>query len=310
MKHFTEREKRIINGILHGVAYDTYVLTNAFMDILDNHGIAFDSKTKCLLFDAERKYEISDILQVERDFIETALLIQYLIDNQYIYIIKDNNEPPLSVIGDKSKNPIAKEVPEDIAAIFIKTQNRIVAMNKLYDLVRNNFTTYEEQQLTLARQQLDVAIGALEEARKQSKSAKTTMWLSVVAIVIAILTLLATIFIPSCSHCGDCSQLVTSVDTIDLKSVIGIDSIHVQLEKINENILLIISQNNHLTNNFSLKPNVTIGTQKCKAPQKKKKCLSDKPVLKIDTINCGGETYWVLPCPPSKISTNNDGKTM
>ena len=124
------------------------------------------------------------------------------------------------------------------------------------------------------------------------------MWLSVVAIIIAILTLLATIIIPSCSHCRDCAQIKKNIDTTNMTSAIDIDSVHVQLEKINENILLIISQNNNLTNNFSLKPNVKIGTHKRKASQKKK-CTSEKSILKIDTINCGGETYWVLPCPHS-----------
>lgn len=190
MKQFTEREKRIINGILHGVASDSYILTNAFMDILDNKGIAFESKTRCLLFDSERKYGVSDILQFERDFIETALLIQYLINHQYIYIIKDNNEQPLPIIGDQSKQYIAKEIPQDIAEIFFITQNRIVAMNKLYDLANNNFLTYEGKQLDSASLQLKSSVEQLNEAKSQSRAAKVTTWISIATCVAAILTLI------------------------------------------------------------------------------------------------------------------------
>ena len=190
MKQFTEREKRIINSILHGVAYDSYVLTNAFMDILDGKGIAFNAQNRCLLFDQQRKYTISDILQQERDFIETALLIQYLIDEQYIYIIKDNKEPALSLVGDKSDNPIGKEIPKDIADIFVNTQNRIVVTNKLYDLVNNHFLTYEGLQLDAASKQLESSVEQLKEAKIQSHAAKVATWISIATCGAAVLTLI------------------------------------------------------------------------------------------------------------------------
>lgn len=308
MKHFTEREKRIINGILHGVTSDSYVLTNAFMDILDRQGIAFDCKSRCLLFDAECHYNVAEMLQYERDFIETALLIQYLIDNEYIYIIKDNDEPPLQIIGEKGAHPVAKEIPGEIAGIFILSQNRIVAMNKLGDLANNNFWTYEEQQLLLAQEQLDTATGSLHEAHKQTKSARKTLYWSITACIIAILTLLANLFVPSCSKCKVAKNIETITESTHNTSEIDATAINTRLDLINSNILQLVEFSANFNNNFKIQPKILINPRKKSNSRKaveqtQKKCSSVQPILKIDTINCDGETYWVLPCPPKKTST-------
>ena len=304
MKHFTEREKRIINGILHGVTSDSYVLTNAFMDILDRKGISFDCQSRCLLFDKERNYNIAEMLQSERDFIETALLIQYLIDNEYIYIIKDNDEPPLQIIGEKGAQPIAKEIPGEIAGIFILSQNRIVALNKLWDLVSNNFLTYEEQQLHIAQRQLDIATGSLQEAHEQTKSSRKTLRWSIVTCIIAILTLLANLFVPSCSKCKVAKNIETITESTHNTSEIDATAINTRLDLINSNILQLVEFSANFNNNFKIQPKIQISPRKKSSSPNaieptQKKCSSVQPVLKIDTINCGGETYWVLPCPPS-----------
>lgn len=313
MKHFTEREKRIINGILHGVTSDSYVLTNAFMDILDRKGISFDCQSRCLLFDKERNYNIAEMLQFERDFIETALLIQYLIDNEYIYIIKDNDEPPLQIIGEKGAQPVAKEIPGEIAGIFILSQNRIVALNKLWDLVSNNFLTYEEQQLHIAQRQLDIATGSLQEAHKQTKSARKTLCWSIVTCFIALLTLLANIFVPSCSR-GKATESIES-NSVSINNATGIDatSINTRLDLINNNILQLVEFSANLNNDFKIQPKIQINPRKKSSSQKaskttQNKCSSVQPILKIDTINCDGETYWVLPCPPNKVSATEEAR--
>lgn len=308
MKHFTEREKRIINGILHGVTSDSYVLTNAFMDILDRKGISFDCQSRCLLFDKGRNYNIAEMLQFERDFIETALLIQYLIDNEYIYIIKDNDEPPLQIIGEKGARPIGKEIPKEIAGIFILSQNRIVALNKLWDLVSNNFLTYEGQQLHIAQRQLDIATGSLQEAHKQTKSARRTLCWSIVTCFIAILTLLANLFVPSCSKCKVAKNIETITESTQNTSEIDATAINTRLDLINSNILQLVEFSANFNNNFKIQPKIHINPRKKSNSRKaveptQKKCSSVQPILKIDTINCDGETYWVLPCPPKKTST-------
>ena len=307
MKHFTEREQIVIRGIINGAAYDSYVLTNAFMDLLDGKGDAFDSQKGFLQFD-NSKYNVSSILQVEQEFIETALLIQYLINNQYIYLIVDSQEPPLPWIGDALKNPIGKQIPRDIADIFLNSFVRIVVLNKLKDLVSNNFLTYEEQQLHIAQRQLDIATGSLQEAHEQTKSSRKTLRWSIVTCIIAILTLLANLFVPSCSKCKVAKNIETITESTHNTSEIDATAINTRLDLINSNILQLVEFSANFNNNFKIQPKIHINPRKKSNSRKaveqtQKKCSSVQPILKIDTINCDGETYWVLPCPPKKTST-------
>lgn len=307
MKHFTEREQIVIRGIINGAAYDSYVLTNAFMDLLDGKGVAFDSQKGFLQFD-NSKYNVSSILQVEQEFIETALLIQYLINNQYIYLIVDSQEPLVPWIGDALKNPIGKQIPRDIADIFINSFVRIIVLSKLEDLVSNNFLTYEERQLCIAQRQLDVAAGSLQEAHEQTKSARKTLCWSIVTCIIALFTLLANIFVPSCSRCKTTGRIGPHSDSNNNTTEIDATSINTRLDLINNNIMQLVEFSANLNNNFKIQPKIQINPRKRsnspKAVEKtQKKCTSAQPILKIDTINCGGETYWVLPCPPRVSST-------
>jgi len=303
MKHFTQREQIVIRGIINGAAYDSYVLTNAFNDLLFGQGVAFDSPKGFLQFD-NSKYDVSSILKVEQEFIETALLIQYLINNQYIYLIVDSQEPPLPWIGDALKNPIGKQIPRDIADIFLNSFVRIVVLNKLEDLVSNNFLTYEEQQLHIAQRQLDIATGSLQEAHEQTKRSRKTLRWSIVTCIIAILTLLANLFVPSCSKCKVAKNIETITESTHNTSEIDATAINTRLDLINSNILQLVEFSANFNNNFKIQPKIHINPRKKSSSPNaveptQKKCSSVQPVLKIDTINCGGETYWVLPCPPS-----------
>ena len=312
MKHFTKREQNIIRGIIDGAAQDTYVLTNVFNDVLFGRGVAFDSEKGFLQFD-NSKYNVSSILQVEQEFIEIALLIQYLIANQYIYLIVDSQEPPLPWIGDALKNPIGKQIPRDIAGIVINSFVRIVVLNKLEDLVNNDFRTYEEQQLRLAQNQLKIATGSLEEAKRQSSSARKTLGWSIATCIIAILTLLANIFVPSCSRCKTTGRIGPHSDSNNNTTEIDATSINTRLDLINNNIMQLVEFSANLNNDFKIQPKIQINPRKKSSSQKaskttQNKCSSVQPILKIDTINCDGETYWVLPCPPNKVSATEEAR--
>lgn len=290
MKHFTQKEKNIICGIIEGAAFDTYVLTNAFNEVLNGKGVAFDSEKGFLQYDPSKYYNnISAILQVERDFIETALLIKYLVEHQYIYIIKDSQEPPLPWVGDTIINPIGKQIPADIAEIFVNSCARIVVLNRLLDLRNNKFCTYEELQLIWARRQTIFAACTLG---------------------VAILTLLATLFMPCCPHINND---VNEGDATKITAEIDVEVISSRLDRINNYLLQIIEQNNNLTNNFKISPKLQINTSKKSAtkrqtPSLENKCSDIIPIYMIDTINCDGETYWVLPCPHTSNTPKIDSQ--
>ena len=311
MKHFTQREQNIIRGILSGAASDTYVLTNAFNDVLCGRGVAFNSETGLLQFDISKYKDASSILRVESEFIEIALLLQYLISNQYIYLIRDSQDPPLPRIGDKLSNSIGKQIPNDIAVTFNNSFVRIVVLNKLEDLVNNDFLTYEEQQLRLAQKQLDIATGSLREAHKQTKSAKIAMWASVVACIIAILTLLATILAPSCSRCETRERIESNSELNNSAIEIDATSINTRLDLINNNIMQLVEFSANFDNNFKIQPKIQINPRKKSSSPKAvkhtpKECSLDQPIMKIDTIHCDGATYWVLPYSPDKMSVREE----
>lgn len=84
---------------------------------------------------------------------------------------------------------------------------------ELFELVSNNFKTYEDIQLEEAQNQTKIAHESLEEARKQTESAsaslaeaqkqtgkaKTQTNLSITAVVLSVFAIIASIFVPRCT---------------------------------------------------------------------------------------------------------------
>lgn len=235
MKTFSPKEKEIIRYIVDFRNSTTFVLANVFNKWFDNSGVSFDLET------GEIKYDISDenivdvdrILRDEHGIIEIALLIKYLIDNQYIYIIKaQENSIPLSKLGwNLSKTNIIHELPDGIISIIKQTLYRVFVSLDLQELVLYDFKSKEilqlehaqkhleqaQKQLSLSEEQLsEVKLQTQElqdqtkyvqaqlenageqtnEAKKQSKSAKCQTNLAWGALVLAGLTFGATVVIP------------------------------------------------------------------------------------------------------------------
>ena len=84
---------------------------------------------------------------------------------------------------------------------------------ELFELVSNGFKTYEDIQLEEAQNQTKIAHESLEEARnqtnaakesleeaqKQTGKAKTQTYLSITAVVLSGLAIIASIFVPRCT---------------------------------------------------------------------------------------------------------------
>lgn len=84
---------------------------------------------------------------------------------------------------------------------------------ELFELVSNDFKTYEDIQLEEARKQTNIANESLKEARKQTESAsaslaeaqrqtgkaKTQTNLSITAVVLSVFAIIASIFVPRCT---------------------------------------------------------------------------------------------------------------
>lgn len=189
MKQFSTREKSILSFIVAHRNNNSFVLANVFNEWFDKTGVSFDLKTGDVKYDFEKVNNVDEILGDENGIIEIALLIKYLEDNQYIYIIKgkkEEDDAPLSLGKNLSKATIIHSLPDEITNIIKRTLFRVFVAYDLIYIVQNNFQTAETQQLALAalqlkksdeqqqlaQEQLTIAQQQLAEAQKQTKEVK------------------------------------------------------------------------------------------------------------------------------------------
>ena len=130
MKQFDAQEQQWIREISQIGESDEAVLTNVFDDVLFNKGVAINLDSGDLLYDMEKYQNVNDIVAIQKIIIKRALLIKYLEEHHYIYIINDSPES-ISVVGDKFKTSIAQKLPTEIADILRRTTYRIYADSSL-----------------------------------------------------------------------------------------------------------------------------------------------------------------------------------
>ncbi len=227
VKEFSNQEKALIRSIYRNKDSNGYVLTNVFAWWLDNRGIRFDINNGKLIFDGAIYSDINTILNVRKDIIGTALLIKYLEDNGYIYIINDQlSGGGLSFVGATNiQIPKYVDLPDDIANIIKRSTYTIYVSYSLTSFVENDFRTYEDLQLTKAADTLDKADEQVELARKQVRNS----WIAIfVAIVLPIL-------IPICTgeskFQADVQETIHKTNTILQQSA---DSICHELDSLNQ----------------------------------------------------------------------------
>ena len=184
MKQFDAQEQHWILQICQIGESDNAVLTNVFADVLSNKGVAINLDSGDLLYDWEKYKELNNIISIQKIIIKRALLIKYLEEHHYIYIINDSPESILR-IGDKFETPIVQKLPTEIADILRRTMYRIYVDSTLRAFISQSFKTTDEI--------------TIEEAQKQTKSAKVQTNLAWGALACSIITILLSLTLPRCS---------------------------------------------------------------------------------------------------------------
>lgn len=280
-KQFSNEEKQLIRSILYGSTHNTYVLTNAFNEWLQKRpGIRFDLKKGMLIFDRNIYTNSDDILNIKKSIIKTALLLKYLEDNSYIYIIQDetSTSTPQFVGALNISTPLQVPLPKEIAFIIQRTLYNIAASYDLIQLVENGFKTYEDLQLIQASTTLEAS--------------KIQIRVSVASLFVAVLTLICSVVISQCSNRSqnqhNSNMLKTLMEfeanyyafnnqnVLDLSA--HIDSLGVALTK--------LKQPTHI-----VKKNSKNAQRACNY------CIH------IDTMSCDGKRYIILP-----FADRNDNK--
>ena len=193
MRQFSNQEKELIYSIYENRNSNNYVLANVFNKwIFAENAVSFDFSKSTMMFEFSKNPTVDTTLDIQRDIIKTALLIKFLQDEGYIYLIEDNatiNKP--ITFGPIFNQSLSVNLPSDINNIIYHTLNRVFVSYALIQLVENDFMTYEELQLQSANNQLKAAAGQLNEAKSQSRTARITMWLTAITCFLAICTFIA-----------------------------------------------------------------------------------------------------------------------
>lgn len=190
-KEFSNIEKALIRSIYYAKDSNNYVLTNVFAKWLyETPGVSFDLLKGQLVFDASIYKEVNSILNIKKEIISTALLVKYLEDNGYIYIIEDktSTEQPEYVGATKIKVKLSVDMPIDIANIIRRSLCTIYVAYSLISFVENDFKTYEDLQLTESSNNLSLSEQQLQQSRKQTNWAITAAIISGLALIAAIVS--------------------------------------------------------------------------------------------------------------------------
>ena len=163
MRHLSNEEKKIVKELYHCWEDNTYTLNNVFRSYFDyGKGAGFDLTTGELIIDRAKFKTVNDALNVQREIILIAKLIQYLEDIGYLYIIQDGScVTPITYIGHTATSPIRVKVPIGVANVIVRTTNRVNLSQPLIDYVENGFKTYEDLTFKESKKQTAYALGAL-----------------------------------------------------------------------------------------------------------------------------------------------------
>lgn len=219
MRNLSEREKEIIKNILFRSEErncDWVDLSCIYLHIFWNNKVSYESGTLYLPYE---NINDEDSIKFQRKFFETTILLKQLEENRYIHILEksmDSNKIKGSHIC--SDKPLPKgctiKLSSEISKIFDDANNKqLFVSQRLRTLVENDFKTYEDIQLEEAQKQTKASHESLEEARKQTESAsaslaeaqkqtgkaKTQTYLSITAVVLSGLAIIASIFVPRCT---------------------------------------------------------------------------------------------------------------
>lgn len=178
MRKFSDWEKDIIRRIASlasgNFTFDAFVL---FSDVFIDEKFFIDSCPFAMWYNpAKIKHE--DLIAEKRKIFDLVFLLDYLERNRYIVLHGHYDKD----YGKYQKNYINVELKEVMAeTLYGCISSCIYVTQDLFSLVENDFKEYDEL--------------VLEEAKMQTKSAKLSVWLSAVAVIIAFASLIVGIFL-------------------------------------------------------------------------------------------------------------------
>ena len=206
MRHFSENEQTVIRSIVaHGRHNYSYVLMNAYLDLFYKNQVKYDHASQSLVFYAKGTGDIDHelFLSIEDTIIEISLLLEWLEDNRYIYLIKDTDDIGLQTFSgfdEEGLIKVYKKLDPKIDDILLNALNhRIYVSSDLEKLVEDDFRSYEQMMLDEAKDQTQSASDQSKYARIQADESRKQTRNSWIAIGVSILAIIASSIVSTVS---------------------------------------------------------------------------------------------------------------
>lgn len=187
MRNFSDFEKSIIEYILYGGQNTTvYLIGNAYAYYLEPRRAQY-CKGNIVFYREDEELAImsgvDDLFEIGKGVVQITGLVQYLIDNHYLYPYDTNSVNSLDTIGYTGKSgetPIQHPLNAEITAMINRFINQPVIISQdLIELEKRGFVSAEEQRHK-------------ESMRVTRKSLKLAQW----SFVVAWLGVVASILLP------------------------------------------------------------------------------------------------------------------
>ncbi len=181
-RSFSKYEQETIKTIVENVKFSVdYLLVNIYNDIFYYTNVEYVDNELHFYYKKEDFEKIDDkiILSIKKDVIVKTLLLMYLIDNRYIYLVDQanvqgqNNNIQLANKLD-TQYELTVDLPKDIAEFLNNCKRVVIISQELITLVENNFKSFGEQQV--------------DESKEQTKNSRCAMYASIGTLIIAIFT--------------------------------------------------------------------------------------------------------------------------
>ena len=148
-----EKAGNSVDFLLVNVYNDLFLFTN--VAYIENE-LHFFYKKKEYALDNNGKYTLS----VKKDLIVKTLLLKYLVDNRYIYLVDQANvqgrHNDIHFNNEKdAQYEVVVDLPQDIVEFLNNSKRIVIVSEELKALVQNDFVTPEERLLKVGYRQIE-----------------------------------------------------------------------------------------------------------------------------------------------------------
>ena len=162
-RYFTKYEQETIKTIVtHAEQSLTYLLVNVYNDIFDYTNVEYKNNHLHFYYSGKELDQLNSdsTLYVQNEVIVKTLLLKYLEENRYIYLIEDKNiqNPTTSIeLANKSGKEynLLVDLPDEIASFLNNVHKRVIVSEELKALVYNNFISPEEKLIEASKEQVE-----------------------------------------------------------------------------------------------------------------------------------------------------------